>query len=57
MMIRSIHFQPLQCGEVKNKSVMLLHQNGNNAWYLNTGWNNNNKNNQYLAVPFYEYRF
>ena len=35
---------------------MLIIQNGNNAYYLNVTWNNNNKNNQYMAVPFYEYR-
>ena len=55
-MIRGIHFQPYICGEVKNKIVMPTIQNGNNAWYLNATWTYNNKNNQYMAVPFYEYR-
>ena len=35
---------------------MLKDQNGNNAYYLTSVWNNNNKNGQYMAVPFYEYR-
>lgn len=29
--------------------------NANNSYYFNTAVNNNNKNNSYLAIPFYDY--
>lgn len=54
-MKRGIYFQPVK-GEVKNKIIMPNDQNNaNNAYNFTSAVNNNNKNNGYAAVPFYEF--